>query len=214
MMDNYISPNYTWEKLENPSFDDLLDVFEDRVRNWLLEPAESLLKLPQGFVATISLLFTYFEPIQIYISGQDSKGASKRFFIDGFLAVFGSPGIDKSQLKNMAKTMYSEGRCGFFHNGLSGRKIGYLTDRDEALTVTQPKVDGKIDFNGKVQSVVINPDRFHWCVKRHFDKYISDLRKNENKTLRENFKKAVDIKWDMEGKDLIIGMTEEEFRQT
>ena len=67
MVDNYISPNYTWEKLENPNFDDLLEVFEDRVRNWLLKPTESLLKLPQGFVAAISLLFTYFESIQIYI---------------------------------------------------------------------------------------------------------------------------------------------------
>lgn len=213
MVDNYINPNYTWEKLENSNFDDLLDVFEDRQSNCLLKPAESLLHTPQDSVAAMSLLFTYFESIQIYISGQDSKGASQRFFIDGFLAVFGSPGIDKSQLKNMAKTMYSEGRCGFFHNGLSGRKILYSTARDEALTVTLPKEDGKINLNGEVQSIIINPDRFHWCVKRHFDKYISDLRKNENKTLRENFKKAVDIKWDLEGKDLIIGMTEKEFHK-
>ncbi len=213
MVDNYISPNFTWEKLENPSFDDLVDVFEDRVRNWLLEPAKSLLQLHQGFVATISLLFTYFESVQIYLSGQDSKGASQRFFIDGFLAVFGSPDIDKSQLEKMAKTMYTEGRCGFFHNGMSGGKIQYSTIRDEALTVTQPKVDGKIDFNGEVGSIVINPDRFHWCVERHFDKYISDLRRIENATLRENFEKAVDIKWDLEGEEPIIGMTEEEFQQ-
>ena len=113
----------------------------------------------------------------------------------------------------MAKTIYTEGRCGFFHNGLSGRKILYSKTKVEALTITQPKVDGKIDFNGEVQSIIINPDRFHWCVKRHFDKYISDLRKNENQTLREKFKKAVDIKWDMEGKDPIIGMTEEEFKK-
>lgn len=213
MVYNYISPNYTWGKIENPSLDDLLDVFEDRVRGWLLEPVDSLLQLPQGFVSAISLLFTYFESIQIYISGQDNKGTSKRFFINGFLAVFGSPGIDKSQLKNMAKTIYTEGRCGFFHNGLSGRKILYSKARDEALTVTLPKVDCKIDFNGKVQSIVINPDRFYKCVKRHFEKYIFDLRKNENKNLRENFKKAVDIKWDMEGKDPIIGMTEKEFQK-
>jgi len=73
MVRNYISPNFTWEKLENPSFDDLVDVFEDRLRNWLLEPAKSLLQLPHGFVAAISLLLTYFESIQTYISGQDSK---------------------------------------------------------------------------------------------------------------------------------------------
>jgi len=213
MLKNYISPNYTWEKLENPNFDDLLDVFEDRVRNWLFEPVESLLQLQHGFVSALSLLFTYFESIQIYISGQDSKGASMRFFIDGFLTVFGSSGRDKSQLKNMAKTIYIEGRCGFFHSGLSKKKILYSKIRNEALTVTYPKVEGKIKYNGEVQSIVINPDRFYWCVKRHFNKYISDLRNNENKTLRENFKKAVDIRWDMECKDPIIGMTEEEFQK-
>jgi hypothetical protein len=207
MVENYISPNYTWEKLENPTFDDLLDVFEDRIRNWLLKPAESLLQLQQGFVSAISLLFTYFESIQIYISGQDSKGASQKFFIDGFLAVFGSPGIDKSKLNKMAKTIYIEGRCGFFHNGLSRGKVLYSKVRNEALTVTQPKVDGEIDFNGEVRSIVINPDRFHWCVKRHFNKYISDLRDVEKKTLRDNFKKAVDIRWGMEDRDPIIGMS-------
>ena len=41
---------------------------------------------------------------------------------------------------------------------------------------------------------------------------MSDLRKNENNTLRENFKKAVDIKWGMEDVDPIIGITEEEFK--
>jgi hypothetical protein len=213
MVDNYISPNFTWEKLENPSFDDLVDVFEDRIRNWLLEPAKSLLQLPHGFVATISLLLTYFESIQTYLSGQDSNGASQRFFIDGFLAVFGSPGIDKSQSEKMARTMFTEGLCGFLHNGTSGVKIQYSKIRNEALTVTQQKVNGKVDYDGEIRSIVINPDRFHWCVQRHFDKYISDLRNVENETLRENFKKAVDIKWDLEGQEPIIGMTEEEFQQ-
>ena len=60
-MDNYISPNYKDEKLEDPSFEDLIDVFEDRVRNWLILPAESLLETRHGFVAAISILFTYFE---------------------------------------------------------------------------------------------------------------------------------------------------------
>ena len=67
-MDNYISPNFRWDKLEDPSLDDLIDVFEDRVRNWLVDPAKSLLQLPHGFIATISLLFAYFESIQTYMN--------------------------------------------------------------------------------------------------------------------------------------------------
>jgi hypothetical protein len=37
-----ISPNFPDEKLYNPSLEDLIDVFEDRVRWWLLEPAQAL----------------------------------------------------------------------------------------------------------------------------------------------------------------------------
>ncbi len=213
-MDTYISPNYKEEKLEYPNFEDLIDVFEDRVRNWTLVPAESLLESRHGFVAAISILFTYFEGIQIYVSGKDSKSSSETHFIKGFLSVFGASDRDKSELKNMAKTIYSEGRCGFSHEGLSRSKIIYSSVRKEALTVTVPRVDGEPDYHGEVRSIVINPARFLWCVKRHFDKYISDLRKEDNVDLRDRFKRTVDMKWDLEGQDISIGMTEEEFRKT
>lgn len=214
MVENYISPRFRWDKLNNPCFDDLVNVFEDRIRNWLIEPAKSLLQIKNGDIPAISLLFTYFEGIQIYISGKDSKGASAKFFIDGVLGVLGSSGIKKPRLKNMAKAIYAEGRCGFFHNGMSGKRIQYSEIRNEALIVTLPKINCELDFNGEVESIVINPKRFCWCVERHFNKYISDLKNLENKSLRENFNKIVDMKWDIEGKDLIIGMTEEEFKNS
>ena len=213
-MDKYISPNYKYEKIEDPNFEDLIDIFEDRVRNWTLVPAESLLESRHGFVAAISILFTYFEGIQIYVSGKDSKSSSKTHFIKGFLSVFGAPDRDKLELRNMAKTIYSEGRCGFSHEGLSKGKIIYSSVRKEALTVTVPKVDGEPDYRGEVRSIVINPARFLWCVKRHFDTYISDLRNENNVNLRDCFKRVVDMKWGLEDQDVPIGMTEEEFRKT
>ncbi|HUW18849.1 MAG TPA: hypothetical protein VMW16_06065 [Sedimentisphaerales bacterium] len=192
----------------------MIDVFEDRVRNWILLPAESLLELRHGFMAAISILFTYFEGIQIYISGKDSRGSSKIHFIEGFLSVFGAPDIDKSALENMAETIYTQGRCGFFHDGQSKRKILYSTAREDALTITIPKVDAELDYHGEVQSIVINPARFLWCVKRHFDKYISDLRKVDNIDLRDRFKRAADMKWGLGDPDIPIGTTEDEFRKT
>jgi len=209
-MEHYISPNYTYEKLENPSFDDLVDVFEDRIVYWMLNPAERLLELRHGFVAAMNVLFTYFEGIQIYLSGQDSKGKSKEFFIEGFLSVFGAPGKDKSQLINMAESIYSEGRCGFFHEGISRGRILYSPAREEALIVTVPKVDNKPDYQGKVQSIVVNPERFLSCVKIHFEKYIRDLRKEENISLRKCFKHAVDKKWGLDDEPPVIGITEKE----
>ena len=81
---HHISPKYTHEKLDSPGYNDLVDVFEDRMREWLLEPSLHLLKLEHGDVPAVSLVLGYFEGIEIYYSGKDSKGASKDFFRRGF----------------------------------------------------------------------------------------------------------------------------------
>jgi hypothetical protein len=38
-----ISPNFDDAKLDSGSIEDLIDVFEDRVRHWLLEPTIGVL---------------------------------------------------------------------------------------------------------------------------------------------------------------------------
>jgi hypothetical protein len=43
-MQNFISPNFGPEKLESPTYEDLIDVFEDRMRNWFLLPAARFLR--------------------------------------------------------------------------------------------------------------------------------------------------------------------------
>lgn len=210
-MKNYISPTYAHEKLDDPGFDDLVDVFEDRVRGWLVEPCEMLLKSEQGWFPAMSLALTYFEAIEVYLSGKDSKGSSKKHFVKGFTAVFKTQDGDTDGLANIAKTVYEEGRCGFFHDGVSGRRICYSIARRDALLVTVPRRKGRLDSKGEVQSIVINPVRFLWCVKRHFDKYISNLRNRDNADVRERFRMAVDLKWCLGDVEPVMGMTEEEF---
>jgi hypothetical protein len=83
-----ISPNFSDEKLRTGSLDDLIDVFEDRLRNWLLAPAKALLDVPFGELAALSLLLGYFEPCAIYRKGENSRGQSKAFFRAGFVEVF------------------------------------------------------------------------------------------------------------------------------
>lgn len=42
-MTTSVSPSYSDSKLNSPSVDDIIDVYEDRVRNWLLRPAKAVL---------------------------------------------------------------------------------------------------------------------------------------------------------------------------
>ena len=72
-MQNFISPSFGPEKLESPTYEDLIDVFEDRMLNWFLLPAARLLEIPNCQIAAVVLLITYFEGIAIY---QSKNGVS------------------------------------------------------------------------------------------------------------------------------------------
>ena len=75
-----ISPSYTDKKFDNPSVDDLIDVFEDRLRRWMLNPAKGLLSTEHGQIAAFCLALTYFEGVWSYMEGRGSQGHSKQFF--------------------------------------------------------------------------------------------------------------------------------------
>lgn len=111
-MQDFLSPNYTHDKLANACFADFVDVFEDMWRHYMLVPCEMLLRFPHGEVAAMMLLSSYFEAIWIHLSGKDSNGKSKLFFVRGFCRVFRSEsaGIDRA-----AEAIYEHVRCGLDH---------------------------------------------------------------------------------------------------
>ena len=81
-------PKYDHEKVANPSLADLIDVFEDAWKGYILVPAQVLLNTPNGDIAAIALLSPYFESIEALYRGESSNRKSQKFFIDGFLRVF------------------------------------------------------------------------------------------------------------------------------
>lgn len=120
---NFISPNFTHEKLESPSYNDLIDVFEDRMRNWFLLPAQHLLEIPHCQIAAVALLIAYFEGIAIYMSGKDSKNRSPEFFASGFSKVFRIEHDGKESSRIVAQAIYEQARCGFAHDGMFRNRV-------------------------------------------------------------------------------------------
>jgi hypothetical protein len=116
-----ISPRYTYRKFEKPTIDDLVDVFEDRIRGWMLDPAKTLLGTEYGEVAAFSLLLTYPEAIWSYTVCEPSEGKPKQFFSNGFVDVLRPAGLDEAVLKRVGDVIYADARCGFFHEGLFRR---------------------------------------------------------------------------------------------
>lgn len=208
---HYISPSHTHEKLDSASYSDLVDLFEDRMRKWLLEPVLHLLKLEHGNVPAVSLVLGYFEGIEIYHSGKDSKNASKDFFRRGFQRVFRTKPENAHLYDDVVDGLYVQARCGFSHDGLFRNRVFFNDARPEALSVTWPRKDGVFLKDGHLESVVINADRFVAGVVEHFDKYIALLRAESDLVLKANFLAAVDMKWGLNEPDRVIGMSESEF---
>lgn len=208
---SHVSPSYEHTKLESPSYSDLVDVFEDRMRKWLLEPAQHLLSMEYGDVPAISLTLGYFEGIEIYFSGQDSDRTSKEFFRRGFQRVFQPRPESAHIFDETVNGLYVQARCGFSHDGLFRNRVFFSDGRPEALTITWPKKDGEFVKTSQIESIVINAKRFVDGVVRHFEQYVADLRSEEDETLKANFLKVVELKWGLNEPPRFIGMTENEF---
>ncbi len=206
-MNTFISPNYTQEKLDNPTMDDLIDVLKDRVLNWLFEPARKLLSEKDGYFGVLGLMLTYFEGIWSYVTGVDSKGSSKNYFKDAFMDVFSPSGHDPLLLDRIAEIMYEDGRCGFFHDGMLRSRIFVTKLKQIDMLITLPrKPDGKVDVNGRIESILIDPEYFMAAIERHFIDYLLCLRNPQQSVKRDNFLRIAKEKWKYEGAPTVIGL--------
>ncbi|GAH37735.1 unnamed protein product [marine sediment metagenome] len=67
-----ISPKYELNKLKNPTFDDYVDVYEDRVRGWLIDSARILNEHEHAGFSVLQVALGYFEAYVIFYRGEDS----------------------------------------------------------------------------------------------------------------------------------------------
>ena len=203
------SPSYSHEKLENPSVSDLVDVFEDLWRHCFFAPVDLLLKTPNGDIAAMTVLCSYFEVIAGYLSGEDTNGRSREFFVKGFCVVFRS---DSPEIHNAAEAIYKHIRCGLAHEGMLSHKVNYSRAGARAFSLTYRKAsDGSLDISAGVVSIIVNPLRMYQGVLHHFDGYIRALREVKDQVLLEAFQRTVERQWALGTSENIIGMTEAEF---
>lgn len=208
---HFVSPNFTHEKLEPPFYKDVVDVFEDRMLNWLLVPAKHLLNVKHGSIAAVALATNYIEGIEIYASGKDSKRNSKVSFRRGFRRIFSAISGPEYLQDAVADALYDSLRCGFAHDAMFRHRIYFSSTRKEAFTITWSKLNGQFDPNGRLLSAIINPTSFIRCIELHFTEYISELRCKNATVNKENFLAAVDLTWYLGEPGPLVGMTEADF---
>jgi hypothetical protein len=203
----FISPSYSDSKLDSPSVEDVIDVYEDRVRHWLLGPAKTLLSQEHGRPSAFCVLLTYFEGASSYKLRQSSKNRSKEFFCSGFVDVFASSGVPRQVLRRVGELLYSDARCGFFHDGMFRERV-YFAEMNRDIVVTLPKEGGTLDSEGEISSVLIDVARCHAAVVRHFEAAVSHLREPKNESDRDAFFAFFKTQCDWETPGPVIGLHE------
>ena len=207
-MNHFISPNYQIEKLDNPTFTDKLDIYNDRIKGWFISPIDSLLKcqnLDDNLMAIFLIELSYFEHIAQLLSGESSKNKSKCFFEIGLRKVIPkvfevieenmnpdknlsseSVKLHEKFFKMLTNGFYSHARCGLYHNAslkygfmLTNRK-GSLIDFEEGLTVPA--------------QIYINPISLKDKILEHHEKYVGRLRNNPVSQEAQDFEKMFDMK--------------------
>lgn len=203
----FISPSYPDSKLDSPFIDDVIDVYEDRVRNWLLAPAKAVMEHEHGGPAAFCILLTYFEGAWSYATRRSSKGRSKEFFTNGFVDVFRSSNVPVPLLCRVGHLLYADARCGFFHDGMFRERV-YLAESTHELLITLPTNGGALDLNGEIESVMIDVGRCHAAVIRHFDAAMRQLRDPQNIADREAFYAFFKSHCDWDKPGPVIGLKE------
>jgi hypothetical protein len=208
-MEAKLSPKYSHEKLENAGFADLVDVFEDLWRSYVFAPVDLLLKTPNGDIAAMTILCSYFEAIAGYVSGKDTNGQSKKYFVQGICQVFHS---DSPDFHKAAEAIYSNIRCGLAHEGMLNHKVNYSDQGSKVFFLTYRKAsDGSLDIGAGVASIVVNPIKMYQAVVQHFDRYIRDLRNAKDQALVDAFMATVGRQWALGKGENPVGVTEAEF---
>jgi hypothetical protein len=123
---------------ENDTIENRIDVYEDRVRGWLVRWADYLnsVKIDDrkhaGF-AVLHLSLAYFEAFAIFLRGREApRGKSFEFFRVGMLEVFPEFKVDAYR-ESILRILWQDGRNGLFHRGLTLKRLRLRDDLERAF---------------------------------------------------------------------------------
>jgi hypothetical protein len=170
-----ISPRYDETKLSPGTLEDKIDVFEDQILGWLVEPAKLMADSQHSGFATLAIALAYFEPLGQFLEGK-SAGSHAQFSL-GLKEVF--PELSKVD-PALCSELYNQLRCGMFHRGITKGKVRIARGQDFPVVLAGPSANS-------VSHIVVDPWLLLQAVEAHVCKFSAQLRNATNVQMRSNF---------------------------
>jgi hypothetical protein len=146
-----------------PTAEEKVRLYDERVRGFQLNVAESMLKgalIEWAGFTSLAVVFSYFEAYEQHRSGVPSKSDSGKAFRRGVLDVFPTIGANDNQID----TLWARLRCGLYHNGVPH---GYV--------VIGPDYQDALKYSATDDTWYINPEKVIGTLKEHHDRYVATL---------------------------------------
>ncbi len=195
-----ISPKYTaskWLSLDlkqkdSTDWQTAVDIFDDRIKGRFLQQVEVLesnsdsqIRYFSGF-AIMAIDCLLIETLQQFYNGSKRTGKEQdeKMFHDFFqrTAEF-SAFFDNSIKTNI---FYVQIRCGILHQAQTKKKSTIHVKSGTPLAQW-------VDISDHSQGISINRHKFHKALLSVYEKYIVDLRSNNNLNLRRKFERKMNI---------------------
>ncbi|MBU0712908.1 hypothetical protein KKA87_13470 [bacterium] len=145
--------------LDPRNIDDKIIIYERQVKDWFLAPATKCTKTWNNGFIIMMICMSYLEGVEQYKSGQSSNNNSREFFKRSIHRLYPNKYDD-----NHLDELYSEARCGLFHDGMVRGKIIYNYSFQEPL-----------EF-GDYDTIKLNPKKLLEDIKSDFKAFIESLK--------------------------------------
>lgn len=175
----YVSARFTADKLAGGKIEDMIDVFEDQVLYWHVEPAKMIRDYQHAGFAVLAIILPYFESVGYLQTGSPAK--PWRHFLSGMEAVF--PEVIPLVPKIILREFFDQVRNGVAHSGITKSKVVVAPAGRSPFEVLVE--NGRI-----VRSIQVVPRLLIDEVENHLRRYVAQLRDQTNEVLRRNFETA------------------------
>ncbi len=169
-IDSAIDERNNNKQLDPNTLNDKIYIYKRQVNDWFLNRATRLINSDDNGFIVLMICMSYLEGVEQYRQGMSSEnGNSNRFFRLAIEKLYPSQFEDTS-----LRRLYSQSRCGLFHNGMVGGDI-----------IINNSYASSLEFEG--HDIRISPQKLLTDIKRDFKDYIADLEDITNTDLRAKF---------------------------